>query len=108
MVTKQVIIDRVNVAGCVRLQDDEISCDLGGECKGWENCYYKQLKRKEQKCKELEKELAKVYEDIKLSPLCYKCDEEECLQKEIDKLKADNEMLRDELRFYKDFYYAHN
>ena len=49
-----------------------------------------------------------VYEDIKLSPLCYKCDEEECLQKEIDKLKADNEMLRDELRFYKDFYYAHN
>ncbi len=108
MATKQVIIDRVDVAGCVRLQDDEISCDLGGECKGWENCYYKQLKRKEQKCEELEKELAKVYEDIKLSPLCYKCDEEECLQKEIDKLKTDNEMLRDELRFYKDFYYACN
>ena len=49
MTDKQIIIDRVNVAGCVRLQDDEISCDLGGECKGWENCYYKQLKHKEQK-----------------------------------------------------------
>ena len=108
MTDKQIIIDGVNVAGCIRLQDDEISCDLGGECRGWENCYYKQLKRKEQKCEELEKELAKVYEDIKLSPLCYKCDEEECLQKEIDKLKAENEMLRDELRFYKDFYYAYN
>ena len=58
--------------------------------------------------KQLKEELSKVYEDIKLSPLCYKCDEEECLQKEIDKLKADNEMLRDELRFYKDFYYACN
>ena len=68
----------------------------------------KQLKAKEQECEELKKELAKVYKDIKLSPLCYKCDEEECLQKEIDKLKADNEMLRDELRFYKDFYYAYN
>lgn len=108
MTNKQVIIDIADVAGCVRLQDDEISCDLGGECKGWENCYYKQLKRKEQECEELEKELAKVYKDIKLSPLCYKCDEEECLQKEIDKLKTENEMLRDELRFYKDFYYAYN
>ena len=56
MTNKQVIIDRVNVAGCVRLQDDEISCDLGGECKGWENCHYKQLKRKEQECEELKYE----------------------------------------------------
>lgn len=31
----EIIIDGVDVAGCVRLQDDEISCDLGGECKGW-------------------------------------------------------------------------
>ena len=87
-------------------------------CKEWKEEYRakveelneleEKLLRKEQECKELEKELAKVYEDIKLSPLCYKCDEEECLQKEIDKLKAENDMLRDELRFYKDFYYACN
>lgn len=44
----------------------------------------------------LDKELSKVYEDIKLSPLCYKC-EEECLQKEINQLKADNEQLEEEL-----------
>ena len=50
---EQIIIDSVNVAGCVRLQDDKISCDLGGECKGWGNCYYKQLKRKEQECEKL-------------------------------------------------------
>ena len=53
MTDKQIIIDRVNVAECVRLQDDKISCDLGGECKGWENCYYKQLKRKEQELKNI-------------------------------------------------------
>lgn len=50
---EEIIIDSVNVAGCVRLQDDEISCDLGGECKGWGNCYYKQLARKTQECEKL-------------------------------------------------------
>ena len=54
MTDKQIMIDGVNVAGCVRLQDDEISCDLGGECKGWRNCYYKQLARKTQECEQLE------------------------------------------------------
>lgn len=50
---EEIIIDCVNVVGCVRLQDDKISCDLGGECKGWENCYYKQLKRLDQENKKL-------------------------------------------------------
>ena len=151
MSNKQVIIDRVDVSGCEKQGETiaGITCGNGERirlaneiitkhklCKDNPNCVYKQLKRKEQackewkeeyhakveelneleekllrkeqECKELEKELAKVYKDIKLSPLCYKCDEEECLQKEIDKLKAENEMLRDELRFYKDFYYAYN
>ena len=98
MANKQVIIDRVNVAGCVRLQDDEISCDLGGECKGWKNCYYKQLKCKEQECEKLK-------EEIKTNGFgCFNIE----MSEQLDQLKADNEMLRDELRFYKDFYYAHN
>ena len=49
---KQIIIDGVDVSGCVRLQDDNISCELGGKCQGWDNCYYKQLRRKEQECAE--------------------------------------------------------
>ena len=113
MTDKQVMIDGVDVSGCECYNPNiKMDCILhplqSDACKNNPNCYYKQFKAKEQECKELKKELAKVYEDIKLSPLCYKCDEEECLQKEIDKLKAENEMLRDELRFYKDFYYAHN
>ena len=118
MGNKEIIIDGVDVSGCEYYNKYDKTCrEVNGnydtdicefdKCEN-SNCYYKQLKRKEQKCEELEKELAKVYEDIKLSPLCYKCDEEECLQKEIDKLKAENDMLRDELRFYKDFYYACN
>ena len=45
------------------------------------------LKIKEKECQKLEKELAKVYKDIKLSPLCYKCDEEECLRKDNEELR---------------------
>ena len=62
MTDKQIMIDGVNVAGCVRLQDDEISCDLGGECKGWENCYFKQLVRKTQECEQIKEK----YEALKL------------------------------------------
>ncbi len=53
----KVIIDGVDVSGCVRLAIDNISCDLGGECKGWGNCYYKQLKRLEQENERLKDEL---------------------------------------------------
>ena len=113
MTDKQIVIDGKECRYCFR--DNYRKCSLRGRndnCDEIEDCFIKELlgklALKEQKCKELKKELAKVYKDIKLSPLCYKCDEEECLQKEIDKLKAENEMLRDELRFYKDFYYAHN
>ena len=67
---KQIMIDGVNVAGCVRLQDDEISCDLGGECKGWRNCYFKQLARKAQECEELQEQNQKLQ-----MQLCNECGE---------------------------------
>lgn len=50
--------------------------------------------RKEQECEELKKEIDKIYEAIKLSPLCYKCSEEGCLRKEIDQLKQECEELK--------------
>jgi hypothetical protein len=53
---EQIIIDGVNVYGCVQfIQEEEDCCNLGGSCKGWPNCYYKQLARKTQEYKELEK-----------------------------------------------------
>lgn len=109
---------KYGIDNCCRLYDTKCSTT---SCQ-FLNCYYKQLKRaekqlaedeeiqvdmrikidelkgllsrEEQECEELNKELAKVYEYIKLSPLCYKCDEEECLRKEINQLKAENEELK--------------
>ena len=61
---KPIYVDGVDVVGCVRLQDDEKSCDLGGECKGWENCYYKQLARKEYECQRTEQKLILIRDFI--------------------------------------------
>ena len=49
---EQIIIDGCNVSGCVQFTQEGDCCNLGGGCKGWPNCYYKQLKRKEQECEE--------------------------------------------------------
>ena len=50
---EQIIIDGCNVSGCVQFTQEGDCCNLGGGCKGWPNCYFKQLKRKEQECKKL-------------------------------------------------------
>ena len=51
---EQIIIDGVNVYGCVQfIQEEEDCCNLGGSCKGWPNCYYKQLARKTKECEKL-------------------------------------------------------
>ena len=73
MTDKQIIIDGCDVSGCSLYEDNPKyrmwgTCDCmrsmvdqsgyddlaGAECKGY-NCYYKQLKRKEQECAELKK-----------------------------------------------------
>lgn len=76
---KKVIIDGVDVSGCVRLAIDNISCDLGGECKGWDNCYYKQLQKLKHQYADVLK-LAKENADSN----------EFCLQE----LEAENERLK--------------
>ena len=54
---EQIIIDGCNVSGCVQFTQEGDCCNLGGGCKGWPNCYFKQLKRKEQECEKLNNEI---------------------------------------------------
>lgn len=97
MVDKQIIIDGVDVSGCSLYEDNPKyrmwgTCDCmrtmidqsgydelaGAECKG-HNCYYKQLKRKEQECERLKHD-----NDYEVG----------ALERTIDNLKAENEELK--------------
>ena len=75
MTKKQIIIDGVDVSGCEKLGEtiDGITCGLGKRirfankiitkhnlCKNNPNCYYKQLKAKEQECEELKEALTEI------------------------------------------------
>jgi hypothetical protein len=89
---KQIIIDVCDVSGCENYGETMAkthNCTLYDEylrpCKG-ANCYYKQLKRKEQECERLK-------ETIQLQN---KMQEEVCEEKneELDQLKAENEELK--------------
>ena len=65
MENKQIIIDGVDVSGCIYRQYDMCTAtkdnygDCSFYCKDYEmkDCYYKQLKRKEQECKQLRNKL---------------------------------------------------
>ena len=63
MTDKQIIIDNVDVSGCEFYIDSknlEFNCKQTPQsyfCKNQPNCYYKQLKRKEQECEMLKKKL---------------------------------------------------
>ena len=79
---KEIIIDGVDVSGCEHLYR-EIDClahiDFSECCEGYNHsygycpnidCYYKQLKRKEQECEELKEKLEAVYDDCKGCSTC--------------------------------------
>ena len=76
MTDKQIIIDNIDVSGCdfyIDSKNLEFNCKQTPQsyfCKNQPNCYYKQLKRKEQECEELKKELETVYDDCKGCPTC--------------------------------------
>jgi hypothetical protein len=102
--TEEIIIDGVNVAGCGAYKDkhckDKTSimfCDTN-LCSNYPNCYYKQLKRLEQKNFELEESL-KVFNkpDVKKVLTLYNCGE-------IARLEQENERLKEEKEKYKPFY----
>lgn len=102
---KEIIIDGVNVGGCEILQKhsvlNEYYCHHVDEttglfkcCKNKPNCYYKQLKRKEQELQQLkaEKDLYKTWYRAKHSDV----------ENELDRLKAENEKLKEALEAIKD------
>lgn len=114
MTDKQIIIDGVDVSEC-----DERSMCIN--CESVTNCYYKQLKRKEQECEKLKARLkpklknahcvyfegqtgiCKAKEFTKCNPVnckLYTIDELSTivdLQTQLDQLKAENEELRKNL-----------
>ena len=81
MTDKQIIIDGVGVSGCKYLMNDKCLI-LDMVCSVCSNCYYKQLKRKEQECQQamdnyVQLDLQRVKEYNELVDL-YKAKEQEC------------------------------
>ena len=110
---KQIIIDGVDVSGCEHfsvhgcngccayfLENEDTIVD----CKKYPNCYYKQLKRKEQECEKLKAELKnfrsmakKGLDEFKHIGGCWGCGLQLQLNQDIEdirKLKAENEVLK--------------
>lgn len=110
MTDKEIIIDGVNITGCTWCDfepDAEPYCRINdGEdltCEDNPNCYYKQLKRKEQECEELKKYISEkegIGEDC---DYCKHNDKYNCYQnifldnlKEINRYKQALEPFEDE------------
>ena len=140
MTDKQIIIDSVDVSGCEYLQLlNHYDIETGTEewkvcsnkrsknckwscCSDNRNCYYKQLKAKEQECERLKKKLkpklknahcayfdgqtgwCKAKEFIRCNPIgckLYTIDELSTivdLQQQLDQIKAENEKLKEKLK----------
>lgn len=67
MTDKQIIVDGVDVSGCINRNDLKFAsynCYLNGgcQCKDNPNCYYKQFKRKEQECNKYKQTLTEIEE----------------------------------------------
>ena len=93
MTDKPIIIDGVQVQDCCYFDYEndgyEDSCYIHqNECSA-QNCYFKQLKRKEQECEELDEELNDLTRDIKTRLKVEKI--------KLDQLKAENEKLEQTL-----------
>ena len=73
MIDKQIIIDGVDVSGCEWFGQIDLDINVictsnspkkcNAYCKDIPNCYYKQLKRKEQECEELKEELYQNFKE---------------------------------------------
>ncbi len=109
MTDKQIIIDGVDVSGCLFFTQYGFCTAqleiLGGSGKcsvNNQNCYYKQLKRKEQECEfsnlriiQLQETLSQYETDLSTKD----CIVETC-KAQYKELKAENERLKKEIRLY--------
>lgn len=133
MTDKQIIIDGIDVSRCNHKGNGEGNkCNAHSnkvfdfECCDFHNCYYKQLKRKEQECEELKNELHKNFEekdtlhliiDRLLEASGYDTntataeDFEDVYehmryeQQQLDQLKAENDELKEEQNKKRDHYF---
>ena len=109
MTDKQIIIDGVDVSGCVFYGFSNLNNHLCGSkefskidctyCNNNHNCYYKQLKRKEQECENGIKRIKDLEERIinhsdTIEEYCNKLAKK---QQECEKLSFDNFDLKDQL-----------
>ena len=91
MTDKQIIIDGVDVSECEFFRNGICASPINPKCKlcveiNEKMCYYKQLKRKEQECKELKSDLtdlSKIIDCKNGTILTFK--------EQLDRLKAENE-----------------
>ena len=94
MTDKQVMIDGVDVSGCECYNPNiKMDCLLyplqSDACKNNPNCYYKQLARKEQKCKELKEINSTLLEYRRHAVTC-----QECYEDDLEDGKTSNKELR--------------
>ena len=79
MTDKQIIIDGIDISGCEYcLKMTKYRCTIQRDvykclCEENPNCHYKQLKRKEQECEELKKQVEVIKERLfrKIAPIDY-------------------------------------
>lgn len=98
MTDKEIIIDGIDVSGCIHYKNKSCIADYcltdmpfsEAKCELNPNCYYKQLKRKEQECEDLKK---KKEENTTFYLKKYANKDSECLELE-HKLKQAEEKLK--------------
>lgn len=99
MTNKQIIIDGVDVSGCEVLTKTEhckaqmpIMGTDTNKCKCFPNCYYKQLKRKEQECERLKAENEELKQRLHQ---CWTI--ENSFVEQLDQLEAENKQAEQKL-----------
>lgn len=119
MEDKQITIDGVDVCECDCYYDGKCLCEYNEinrriiryySCKKFPNCYYKQLKRKEQECEELGGRLKYILDENKVLKDCAANEHIDILalknyistlEFHIDQLKTENERLLKECEMRK-------